>query len=238
MSKLAERFFLRTPDAITSVSKPLADFYKSKYGKDVTYIPNGMEIRSKPGESLLNQWGVEAGHYLFCSAGRIERTKGLHTLLEAYGKLRPDLPLVVAGGGRGTDDGYFEELKQAKPPGVTFAGFLTGDDYYSLFAHARVFVFCSEYEAMSMALLEGLSFGLPTVYSDIPENEAVAAGLGLPFEVSNADSLASKLDYALTHLREASDIGQKAREVIEKRHSWANIAKQYDEVYASLRGQR
>lgn len=234
MSRIAERCFIRIPDVITSVSKPLADYYKSKHGRDVIYIPNGIELRDKPDKSLLTRWGIDPQDYVFCSAGRIERTKGIHTLLEAYGKLGPGIPLVIAGGGRGSDVDYFNELKLNKPPGVEFVGFLTGDDYYSLFAHARVFVFSSEYEAMSMALLEGLSFGIPTVYSDIPENSAVAAGLGFPFEVSNADSLAAKLDYALTHTSEAADIGRKARAVVERRHNWATIADQYNEVYTSL----
>lgn len=236
MSKAAERFFVRVPDVITSVSKPLADYYKSRYGADVVYIPNGMDVRESPGESLLKRWGIEPRGYLFCSAGRIERTKGLHTLLEAYGSLRLDIPLVIAGGGRGTDAEYYGYLKQIKPPGVVFAGFLTGDDYYSLCAHARVFVFPSEYEAMSMALLEGLSYGIPTVYSDIPENTAVADGLGFPFEVSNPDALASRLDYALANQSEATEIGRKAAAEVRERHNWATIADQYDQVYASLSG--
>ena len=193
-----------------------------------------MDIRESADESLLKQWGIEPRGYLFCSAGRIERTKGLHTLLEAYGKLRLDIPLVIAGGGRGTDSEYYDYLKKIKPPGVMFAGFLTGDDYYSLCAHALVFVFPSEYEAMSMALLEGLSYGIPTVYSDIPENTAVAAGLGFSFEVSNAASLAAGLDYALAHPEEAAGIGRKAKAEVEKNHNWAAIADQYDEIYTSL----
>ncbi|MCX5800990.1 MAG: glycosyltransferase family 4 protein [Candidatus Eisenbacteria bacterium] len=234
MSRIAERFFLHIPDVITCVSKPLADYYKSRYGRDVIYIPNGMELRNKPDKSLLRKWDIDPQNYLFCSAGRIERTKGLHTLLEAYRKLQPGIPLVIAGGGSGTDVNYFHELKQSKTPGVKFVGFQTGDDYSCLYAHARVFVFPSEYEAMSMALLEGLSFGIATVYSDTPENKAVADGMGFPFEVSNADSLANQLDYVLVHPSEATDIAQKAKIGIEKRHNWTTIANQYNEVYSSL----
>ena len=117
-----------------------------------------------------------------------------------------------------------------------FAGFLSGDEFYALYpdAHARVFVFPSEYEAMSMALLEGLSFGTPTVYSDIPENEAVANGLGFSFEVSNANSLAEQLDYVLSHYSEAVDRGRQAKAIIREKHNWEVIAKQYNDIYAEL----
>ncbi len=234
MSRVAERFFIRIPDVLTCVSRPLADYYRMKYGREVKYIPNGMEVRGRPDSSLLSRWGVSPGDYVFCSAGRIERTKGLHTLLEAYKKLGRDVPLIVAGGGRGTDEQYMTELRRTSPHGVTFVGFQTGDAYLCLCAYPSVFVFPSEYEAMSMTLLEGLSFGVPTVYSDIPENSAIADGLGFPFRVSDSDSLASQLEYVLTHQSEATEVGQRARGVIEKRHNWAAIADQYEETYASL----
>lgn len=234
MSKIAERFFIHLPDIITSVSKPLADFYCRKYNKNVLYIPNGITFRKALDPTLLQKWDIIPRGFLFCSAGRIEQTKGIHTLLKAYAKVNPGIPLVIAGGGSGSDFSYFEELKKNKPEDVMFVGFLSGDEFYALYAHARIFVFPSEYEAMSMALLEGLSFGTPTVYSNIPENEAVANGLGFAFEVSNVNSLAKQLDYVLKNRNEAMAIGGKAKKSIRKNHDWANIAKQYNDVYMKL----
>jgi glycosyltransferase involved in cell wall biosynthesis len=230
-SKLAEQFFIRIPNALTCVSKPLCEYYRARYKRDVAYIPNGIAFREPPGEHFLEEWNLKPRSYLFSSAGRIERTKGLTTLIEAYRTLGTDLPLVIAGGGSATDASYFEELKKNKPSGVLFAGFLTGDRYYALHAHARVFIFPSEYEAMSMTLLEGLSFGVPTVFSDIPENQTVASGLGFSFEVSNADSLAERVRFVLGHEAEAETIGQTAKETVRKNHDWSAIARQYHEIY-------
>jgi glycosyltransferase involved in cell wall biosynthesis len=236
MSKVAERFFIRLPRATTCVSKPLCDYYRAKYRRDVLYIPNGITFRGAPDAALIAKWNLERRRYLFCSSGRIERTKGLTTLLEAYRKARPALPLVIAGGGSATDTAYFEELRSSASEGVVFTGFLTGDEYYALYAHARIFIFPSEYEAMSMALLEGLSFGVPTIYSDIPENEAVARGLGFPFHVSSVDALAEQITRVLASQGEAESVGRRASEVIRAKHDWARIARQYDEVYARVSG--
>ncbi len=85
-----------------------------------------------------------------------------------------------------------------------------------------------------MTLLEGLSFGVPTIYSNIPENRAVADGLGFPFEVSNVSALVDQLDYVLNHGSEAADMGRRAKTSILKTHSWRTIAEQYNEVYKSL----
>lgn len=236
MSRLAERFFIYVPKVITSVSKPLCDYYESKYRRSVMYIPNGITIREKPDQGWLHKWDLEPERYLFCSAGRIERTKGLTTLLDAYRKIDIDMPLIIAGGGSATDVNYFNELKAHKPEGVTFVGFLTGDELYSLYAYARIFIFPSEYEAMSMALLEGLSFGVPTVYSNIPENEMVAQGLGYAFQVSDVDSLVNQLHDVLRHYDEACALGQKARAAVNRNHSWVVIANKYHEVYTRLSG--
>jgi glycosyltransferase involved in cell wall biosynthesis len=238
MSRLAEVFFMKTPDIKTSVSRPLADYYINKYRQEVAYIPNGIKMRTPPDTSHLEQWGIAPGEYLFCSAGRIERTKGLTTLIEAYRQLDTDLPLVIAGGGAATDYQYFEELKEASPQGVKFVGFLKGDDYFSLFAHASVFIFPSEYEAMSIALLEGLSFGAPTVYSDIPENEAIASGIGYSFAVSNPKDLAEKIRFVLENPMEGRAMGQKAHEFVKNNHQWKAVAQLYHDQYLKLAGQK
>ncbi|HVO76496.1 MAG TPA: glycosyltransferase family 4 protein, partial [Candidatus Bathyarchaeia archaeon] len=216
---------------VTCVSAPLCDYYRKRYNRDVAYIPNGIAFREPPGVGWLQRWGIEPGGYLFSSAGRIERTKGLTTLLQAYRDLGTDLPLVVAGGGSATDASYFDELKARKPEGVRFVGFLTGDEYYALHAHARLFVFPSEYEAMSMTLLEGLSFGVPTIYSNIPENEAVARGLAFPFRVSDSGSLAGQIRHVLDNRAEAEALASKARESVRQNHDWSAIARQYNDIY-------
>lgn len=235
MSLVAERFFMRLPQVVTSVSKPLAAYYAEKYGREVKYIPNGIVLREKPDVGFLKEWGLEPEGFLFCSAGRMDRTKGVHVLLEAYSLLNSQLPLVIAGGGSGSDFHYLESLKRSKPDGVVFTGFLTGDALYALYAHARVFVFPSEYEAMSMALLEGLSFGTPTVYSSIPENEAFAEGLGYSFPVSDPQALARQLEEVLNRYPAALERGRKAREFIRTNHNWGTIARRYHEIYVGLR---
>jgi glycosyltransferase involved in cell wall biosynthesis len=236
MSKAAERLFIRIPDAVTCVSRPLCDHYREKYGREVTYIPNGIAVREPPGESRLAEWGLAPRGYLFASAGRIERTKGLSTLIEAYRLSGTGLPLVIAGGGSATDTDYFEELKDAKPDGVRFVGFLTGEPYHALYAHARAFIFPSEYEAMSMALLEGLSSGAPTIYSDIPENQAVASGLGFSFRVSDAGSLAERIAFVISNDAEARAVAAAAREAVRRNHDWSAIARRYDDIYRDVAG--
>jgi glycosyltransferase involved in cell wall biosynthesis len=234
LSRVAEILYAYIPRAITSVSKPLADLYHCRYHRQVHYIPNGIQISALPSERHLERLGLQTKGFLFCSAGRIEKTKGLHTLLQAYARTQTKLPLVIAGGGKGSDERYYRSLKQQAPANVRFVGFLTGELFYSLYAHAAAFVFPSEYEAMSMALLEGLSFGTPTIFSDLPENQEVAKGIAFPFPVGDADALAQKIGWVLNHRKVANEMGARAKARIGERHNWRHIALQYDRLYNQI----
>jgi glycosyltransferase involved in cell wall biosynthesis len=234
ISRMAEIIYVYYPKVITSVSKPLADYYFRRYRKHVQYIPNGIKMLSIPPEINLNRFGLKKKSFLFCSAGRIEKTKGLHTLLDAYTQMKTKFPLIIAGGGRGSDRAYFETLKQRAIPNVQFVGFLTGDALFSLYAHAAVFIFPSEYEAMSMALLEGLSFGTPTVYSDLPENREVADGIAFSFPVGNAAALKVTIESVLKNFDQAQQIAKNAMVHIRKHHDWKHIAIQYNKIYKKM----
>jgi glycosyltransferase involved in cell wall biosynthesis len=72
------------------------------------------------------------------------------------------------------------------------------------------------------------------VYSDIPENEAVARGLGIAFRVSDAESLSEGIRRALDKRAEAEALGAKARETVRQNHDWSVIARQYDDIYRKI----
>ncbi len=237
LSHLAERSFMRLPDLRTSVSRSLAEFYRAKYRRPVHYIPNGVERRRSPGPGPLARWGLAPRGYVFCSAGRFERTKGLHTLLAAHRASGVPLPLVIAGGGRGSDEVYAAEIRASAGPSVIFSGFLTGEDLDCLYVHAALFVFPSEYEAMSMALLEAMSCGVPTIYSDTPENADVARGIAYPFRTGDAASLAGRIREVLDDYDRALAMGRRAAETILRRHDWMEIARSYEGLYRALAGE-
>ena len=79
-----------------------------------------------------------------------------------------------------------------------------------------------------------MSFGTPTVYSDIPENKAVADGLGFPFVVSDSDSLSQVMQYVLDHYEVGKEAGVNAKKYIDENHNWLHIAEKYSSLYNSI----
>jgi glycosyltransferase involved in cell wall biosynthesis len=99
-------------------------------------------------------------------AGQLHPDKGVHTLIEAVGRVQAALPveLEVAGDGPA---GYVERLKdQARgcPAAVRFLGQLPHGDLPALYRAAHVFVFPSEWaEPFGLTHLEAMASGTPVI---------------------------------------------------------------------------
>ena len=124
--------------------------------------------------------------------GRIEKLKGVHTLLEAVRKT--GMNLRIAGTGAWTKE---MEAEIADLPNVEYLGFVSGASLRRLVAGARAVVVPSEwYENCPMSVLEAKAVGTPVIgarIGGIPE--LVRDGQdGFLFKAGDSDDLASALE--------------------------------------------
>jgi glycosyltransferase involved in cell wall biosynthesis len=129
-------------------------------------------------------------------AGRLARTKGLTTLLDAWRRVvlqHPDAQLTLVGEGERRDsvEPLLHRMVREQPllrSSVRFAGWVTNVGDY--FREHDVFVLPSEAEGMSNALLEACVLARIIVASDIPENRSVLGDdYPLLFRVGDVDGL-------------------------------------------------
>ena len=176
--RAADRLSVRPATRATAVSTVQAAQLSHRYGREVVAIPNGVDPGEQADEKgarrLLAGIGLRPGEYLLFAAARVDPTKGCHTLLEALGLLAEPPPLLVVGD-LFHAPGYEERLRVlACDLPVTFVPRLDAKPVVLGLLHAaRLFVFPSEVEAMSMMLLEALCQDVPTLASDIPENTSI-----------------------------------------------------------------
>ena len=113
---------------------------------------------------------------------------------------------------------------------------LAQPELFELVAGAKLFVFPSEIEAMSMMLLEVVSCGVPVLASDIAENVEVV-GADYPWLFRNADAahLAEKLA-AFLRAGPGPEIAA-LRERCGRDFNWTAIALRYLALYRRLAGQ-
>ncbi len=240
--KIMEKSFVGSSALLTSVSKPLSEYYNRTYNRLVHYVPNGIEISNdrdfEAAERILNEYSVK-GDFLLFAARRIMSTKGCHTFLEAMKKINYSGTIVIAGEASHAQ-AYMNKIKLlSKGLDVKYIGFVKGKaTLLALVEKARFFIFPSETEGLSLMLLEVGSTGkTPLICSDIPENTQVFSDEHvLFFEDKNADDLAEKFLWAEQNMAEMERRMLSARNLVLNEYSEKQIASKYEALYQQLTG--
>jgi glycosyltransferase involved in cell wall biosynthesis len=237
--RTAEWVSARVPDETVVVSRHLAEHYRRAYGRDTTYIPNGVdEPTVRPPATIAERWGLTTGSYLLF-LGRLVPEKAPDLLIRAFRRLPGDLRLVIAGGSSFTD-AYVAELQRAADddPRVLLAGYVFGEELDELYANAAAFVLPSYLEGLPLTLLEAASYGTPVVASDIPPHLEVlgvdAAGHRL-FATGDEAALAEALRRATAETKVERAGAAALRERVLATYRWEAVADMTEAVYRRVR---
>lgn len=240
--RLMESLFMRSPATLTSVSKPLAEYYQRTFNREVNYLPNGVDIDPRrdfaAADACLARHGVE-GEFIFFAARRIMSTKGCHTLLKAMQAVGYKGTIVIAGeDSHGT--AYMESIRSlAKTLNVKFIGFISSKPMLmALIARAKFFMFPSEIEGLSLMLLEVASNGAtPLICSDIPENTQVFTDKEvLFFRNKDVNDLAEKFNWAQQHPEEMAERMERAEAFVRQNYASEISVARYNKLYKEILG--
>lgn len=194
----------------------------------VAIIPIGVDL---PGE--IPPIASEIKTFLFIS--RIHPIKGLHNLVSAWAKVRRDnWRLIIAGP---DECGHLKEVrKQIDVLGLAgdfeFHGMVTGTDKLRLFSKADVFILPTHSENFGIVIAEALSYGLPVITTRAApwkDLDAYDCGWWVDASVAGVESaLIKAMDSTPERL---SEMGCRARKLIEEKYSWSSISKSAKEAY-------
>jgi phosphatidylinositol alpha-mannosyltransferase len=136
---------------------------------DFHVIPNGVECAQFAEASPLPDYLDGKRNILYL--GRLEKRKGLPTLLDAYRKLkpqRPDTRLIIVGGDGGLRPGAEKFVQQYRIDDVVFVGYVSEEDKARYYKTADVY--CAPNtggESFGLVLLEAMAAGTPVIASRI-----------------------------------------------------------------------
>jgi len=232
---LGEKMAARHANSIIVLSKGVQAYFREKYGRETVMIPNGIDpAQTRPAAEITKQFGLSAGDYILF-LGRLVPEKGIHYLLEAYGKLSTDKKLVIVGGTSDTDD-YVKHLHELAGgnPSVIFTGFQQGLVLEELYSNAYLYVLPSDLEGMPLTLLEAMNYGCCCVTSDIGECSDVMNGSGITFPRGNTEALREALQDLCDHPEKAETLCIAAKKTVSSKYTWKEITTQTDELYRSL----
>lgn len=226
------------------------------YGADpdkITVVPPGVDLarfRPLPCADARSYIGMSGDHHLILFVGRIQRLKGIDTLLRAMAlvlkwqpELRHRICVAIIGGDPNPDSeqerAELERLKALRAELgisdlITFLGAKDQDTLVYYYSAASMVVMPSHYESFGMVALESMACGTPVIASDVG---------GLSFNIADGfngylvpgqdpAALAEKIGLLLKYPSLRHQLGDQARHWAE-RYSWANIATEILEVYES-----
>lgn len=230
--KFGEKMAARHADEVIVLSRNVQQYFKEKYGREVTYIPNGINRPERRKADLIREkYGLEKdGYFLFLA--RIVPEKGLHYLIEAYQKLDTDKKLVIAGGNSQAVE-YMEQIHEmaAKDDRILMTDFVQGQTLEELYSNAYAFVLPSDVEGMALSLLEAMSYGNCCLVSDICENTEVVEEQALHFRKGDVKDLQEKLQYLLEHPDTVERLRSGSADFICGKYNWDEVVDETLRLY-------
>lgn len=206
-----------------------------EYGYDpgkIVHIPNFIEF-----DSIIPNYNYE-DYVLFI--GRLEREKGLLTLIRAYSRAVDavkSLNLKIAGTGSMEEElrALIMRMNLSK---VELLGYKKGKELETLTKNSKAIIIPSEwYENYPYSCLEAMAYGKPVIASKIGGiSEQVVDGVtGLLFEPYNAEQLANAIQILDGFEKNRlAEMGRKARQKVETINNPQTHLKAIFGIYESL----
>ncbi|MFX1503918.1 MAG: glycosyltransferase [Promethearchaeota archaeon] len=189
---------------IITVSKEIQNLFENNYNikkNKIKTIYNGInlnEIKELTKDNVNHKDLFENSDLVkFISIGRLVELKGHKYLINAFSKVKEDLPnskLIIIGEGNSRK----EIEKLIKQKNLVRDVFLFGlvENPYIYLSKSDIFVLASKYEVFPMVLLEALACGLPIISTNCktgPREILNNGQYGILAKVMDSDDLADKM---------------------------------------------
>ena len=230
--RLGERAAVQLPDLTMVVSLTLQEYYRSRYGAEPVYVPNGTSLRQRRAGGRLREWGLESGSYILF-LGRFSPEKNCDLLVQAYEQMDTPVKLVLAGGSSHSDT-YVKRLRQHQSDRVRVLDWVSGEALDELLTHAMLFVLPSDMEGLSLALLDAMGAGVCALASDVPENCEVVEDAGFTFRHGDRNDLERMLRLLISEPEIRLAAAAKARERVWEHYLWGRVAQEIESRYLEL----
>ena len=237
----ADRWSLRQAAAVLTVSQPFAaELNRIGVERERIHVIHnaidgnwgrGSEARENAAR-LRASLGIGEGKKVILIVGRLSKEKDHLTLLQAVDGLTEPAHLLIIG--EGPERGRIERQIRGREEHVTLTGQVASAEPY--YAIADVAVLSSLSEGSPNALLEAMAAGVPVV--------ATAVG-GVPEMVTHEESallvppqerkaMTAAIDRLLSGKEFADRLAQRARELVEARHSPVGRTRRIVRIYREL----
>lgn len=230
---IGEKMAVKFADEIIVLSENTQAYFKNKYGRDTHFISNGVNRGTAVEPDLIRQqFGLEKdGYILFL--GRLVPEKGIQYLIEAFGKVRTDRKLVIAGCSSDTDKYTRKLIRMAsRDDRIIFTGFVQRPMLGELYSNAWLYVLPTDLEGMPLSLLEAMSYGCCCLVSDIPECREVVEDKAVLFRKGDTEDLREKLQMLCDDEEAVNGYKKEAADFICRKYHWDEVVEETLKLYS------
>lgn len=239
---LAKRYYrwaaalaARMPIEVVTDADVIQRFYREELHRETRCFPYGTELYARGhGSERLAPLGLEADGYLLY-VSRMERENNAKLVVDAYRKVKTDVPLVMVGDAPYAQE-YIDEVKAAADHRVRFLGYRFGDDYHALQANALAYIQATEVGGTHPALVEALGHRNAVLAHDVPEHREVVGQAGRYFAYRDADDLAVQMRRLLADPAEVTHLRGLAEARVRARYTWDAVTSSYEDYFHELLG--
>ncbi len=263
VSSWLEKTSYQNSDGVIAVSRSMREDVHELYGVPldrVRVIHNGVDVdRYKPtfNQDVLRTYGIDPDKPYILFVGRITHQKGIIHLLKAAQYFPAESQLVLCAADPDTPEMGREVARRIQEltgrlgrQVIWISQFVPTAEIVPLYSQAALFVCPSIYEPFGIINLEAMACGVPVVGSAVGGIPEVVVhqetGLLVPLapdhsedhDIPGAEAFAQKLaeavNFLLANPEKRREMGVKARQRVQEKFSWQQIARQTLDFYREI----
>lgn len=199
----------------------------------VVVIPNSIETQKK-----YAHWNKET-NFLFM--GVLIKRKGLNDLIQVVNRMKKKYKFKIFIAGTGNEEENLKKLVDVYHLNdfFYFFGWIDNETKQELFLKSQVLILPSYNEGLPMAILEGMSYGLPIVASNVGDIDSVVLNgvNGYLFEPGKLDEIEKSMIKIIgLNEKKWNKFSDESVAIIEKKYSFDNYMNKIVQLYRNLGG--
>ncbi len=228
--KFSEKCAVKYSDVTIGDNKVIADYVTEEYGKPCEMIEYGGDHlqRVEIDEPSCEKYPFLKSNYAF-GVCRIEPENNIHMILEAFSQLKAnELPLVMIGNWQRSEYGQKLWNEYSECENITLLNPIYEPEALNLIrSNCSVYVHGHSAGGTNPSLVEAMYFKLPVMAFDVNFNRETTENSALFFDSSESLTKLIKETKAV----ELTVVGEKMREICDRRYTWKVICEKYVELF-------
>lgn len=213
----------------------IAEYYRRELGASPVTIAYGADFPDEQDSPILGSLGIQPGRYVLY-VSRFEPENHPLEVVEAFGRVRTDWPLVMVGSAPYSSE-LIRQVHAAAGDRVLFPGAVYGVDYRTLQRNAGLYVQATEVGGTHPALIEAMGSNGAVLALETPENREVGGETVQYFRFDGDRALERLLGEAISAEERGEGMDRdRARGRVGERYRWEIIVDGYEALFREMTG--